>query len=53
MGQEAELHTDPDHHCHRQDVRMELDYQIVVGMGMGLLVVADSDTAAAGDVAVH
>ena len=32
---------------------MELDYQIVVGMGMDLLVVADSDTAAAGDVEVH
>jgi hypothetical protein len=51
VGQEAELHIDPDYH--HQEVRMELDYQIVVGMGMGLLVAADSDTAAAGDVEVH
>lgn len=41
-----ELHTAPPAH-HHQEVRMELDYQIVAGMGMGLLGKADSDTAAA------
>lgn len=46
----AELHTDLAHH--QQEVRMELDYQVVVGMGTGPLVGADSDTAA-GDVEVH
>ena len=42
VEEEAEPHTDLAH----PEVRMELDYQIAVGMGMGLLVVADSDTAA-------
>lgn len=42
VEQEAELHTDLAHH---QVVRMELDYQIVAGMGMGLWVEADSDIA--------
>ena len=34
VGQEVELYTDPAHHHHL--VRMEPEYQIVAGMGMGL-----------------
>ena len=48
VEQEAELHTDLAH-LHYQ-IRMELDYQIVAEMGMGLLVEADSDTAAEEEV---
>ena len=40
VWQEVELQTELV-----SSVRMELDYQIVAGMGMNLLVEADSDTA--------